>query len=223
VTAILAFLDYAAIRTFFRYLALCDPDRLGQVTQVMAIPVKRQEKRLVRALTREEIEAVLAAPDQSTWTRRRDRVLLLTMYNTGARVSEMTGLRRDQVRFRASTYVELHGKGRKERTVPLWPHTARGWNPGLRSGPDQAQPLPSLMRVGTGWLATGSNICCARRPKKPLPLVPRCRRSVFLPHVAPLSTLPDYVGCSMSLWDLDRSFRSRPKLDFGHQAARHNP
>lgn len=139
--AVLAFLDHleaqrgnkvrsrnlrlAAIRSFFRFLALRDPDRLGQVTQIMAVPVKRQEKRLVSALAREEIEAILSTPDQSTWTGRRDYVLLLTMYNTGARVSEMIGLQREQVRFGASTYVQLHGKGRKERTVPLWPHTAR--------------------------------------------------------------------------------------------------
>jgi integrase/recombinase XerD len=138
-SAILAFLDHleqhrgnsvrsrnvrlSAIRTFFRYLALRDPDRLGQITQVMAIPVKRQEKKLIGALTREEMDALLAVPDRSTWTGRRDHALLLTMYNTGARVSEMTGLRTHQVHFGATTYIELHGKGRKERTVPLWPHT----------------------------------------------------------------------------------------------------
>jgi integrase/recombinase XerD len=138
-SAILAFLDHleqkrgnsvrsrnlrlSAIRTFFRYLSLYDPDRLGQVTQVMAIPVKRQEKKLVGALTREEMDALLAAPDRSTWGGRRDHALLLTMYNTGARVSEMTTLRREQVRLGATSYIELHGKGRKERTVPLWPHT----------------------------------------------------------------------------------------------------
>src|SRR4051794_1636164 len=139
--AILAFLDYleqnransvrsrnvrlSAIRTFFRYVGLRDPDRLGQVTQIMAIPVKRQDKKLITALTREEMDALLAAPDQRTWTGRRDHALLLTMYNTGARVSEMTGLQIQQVRFGAKTYIELHGKGRKERTVPLWSHTAR--------------------------------------------------------------------------------------------------
>lgn len=141
VAAILAFLDHleenrgntvrsrnirlAAIRTFFRHLALRDPERLGQVTQVLAIPVKRQEKRLVSALSREEMEAILSAPDQSRWTGRRDYALLLAMYNTGARVSEMIDLRREQVRFGASTYMELRGKGRMERTVPLWSHTAR--------------------------------------------------------------------------------------------------
>ena len=118
-------LRLSAIRTFFRYLALRDPDRLGQITQVMAIPVKRQNKKLIGSLTRDEVEAILAAPDRSVWIGRRDYALLLTMYNSGARVSEITTLLREQVRFGATTYLQLHGKGRKERTVPLWPHTAR--------------------------------------------------------------------------------------------------
>ncbi len=118
-------LRLSAIRSFFRLVALRDPESLGLVTRVLAIPAKRQDKRLVGSLTREEMEALLAAPDRTRWTGRRDHALLLTMYNSGARVSEMTELRREQVRFGTSAYVELHGKGRKERTVPLWPHTAR--------------------------------------------------------------------------------------------------
>ena len=94
-------------------------------TRVLAIPIKRYDKRLVQSLTREEIEALLAAVDCTSWTGRRDHALLLTLYNSGARVSEMIELRREQVHFGNSTYLELHGKGRKERTVPLWPHTAR--------------------------------------------------------------------------------------------------
>jgi integrase/recombinase XerD len=141
-STILAFLDHleqnrgntvrsrnirlSAVRTFFRYLSLRDPDRLGQVTQVLAIPVKREEKKLIRALSREEMDAIVGAPDRSSWKGRRDHALLLTMYNTGARVSEMTGLRREHIHFGGTTtYAELHGKGRKERTIPLLPHTAR--------------------------------------------------------------------------------------------------
>jgi site-specific recombinase XerD len=126
----------------------------------MAIPVKRQEKRLISALTREEIEAILSTPDQSTWSGRRDYALLLTMYNTGARVSEMTGLQREQVSFGPSTYIKLHGKGRKERTVPLWPHTARAFNPGFTNLPGAAAPWHSRMHVATKWLVTESNTCC---------------------------------------------------------------
>jgi len=104
---------------------LRDPASIGLVSRVLAIPRKRTDKRLVGYLTREEIDAVLAAPDQSTWIGRRDYALLLTMYNSGARLSEMTYLQRAQVKFDSTTYLQLHGKGRKERIVPLWAKTGR--------------------------------------------------------------------------------------------------
>lgn len=114
-----------AIRSFFHVVALRDPASVGVVNRVLAIPRKRTDKRLVGYLTREEIDAVLAAPDQSTWIGRRDYALLLTMYNSGARLSEMTCMRRGQVKFDSTTYLQLHGKGRKERLVPLWTKTGR--------------------------------------------------------------------------------------------------
>lgn len=114
-----------AIRSFFHVVALRDPACVGIVTRVLAIPKKRTDKRLVGYLTREEIDAVLAAPDQGTWIGRRDHALLLTMYNSGARLSEMTCMKRAQVRFDSTTYLQLHGKGRKERIVPLWAKTGR--------------------------------------------------------------------------------------------------
>jgi len=114
----------AAIRSFFRWLTLRDPELVGMATRILAVPVKRTARRLIPSFTREEIDALLAAPDQAHWQGRRDHALLLTLYNTGARVSEITALRRDQVQFGASTFVHLLGKGRKERNVPLWPNTA---------------------------------------------------------------------------------------------------
>ena len=102
--AVLAFLDHlerdrrcsvrsrntrlAAIRSFFRLVALRVPDNLGQVTRVMAIPVKRCDKRLVGYLSRDEVKALLAAPDRSAWSGRRDHALLLTLYNSGARLGD---------------------------------------------------------------------------------------------------------------------------------------
>src|SRR5919205_1773898 len=80
----------AAIRSFFRLVALRDPDSIGIATRVLAIPVKREDKKLVGYLIREEIDAILAVPDRTEWSGRRDHALLLTMYNSGARVSEMT-------------------------------------------------------------------------------------------------------------------------------------
>ncbi len=114
-----------AIRSFFHVVALRDPACVGIVTRVLAIPRKRTDKRLVGYLTREEIDAVLAAPDQATWIGRRDHALLLTMYNSRARLSEMTCMKRAQIRFDSTTYLQLHGKGRKERMVPLWAKTGR--------------------------------------------------------------------------------------------------
>lgn len=138
---ILSFLDYleeqrhnsarsrnvrlAAIRTFFRWIALRDPENVGLATRVMAIPQKRTDKKLVQALSRTEMEAILAAPDLTSWQGRRDHALLLTLYNSGARVSEVISMQRGQVNFGATTFLQLHGKGRKERTVPLWTKTSR--------------------------------------------------------------------------------------------------
>ena len=115
----------AAIRTFIRFLALRAPESLAIATRVLAIPIKRADKKLIEALTRAEVEALLAAPDRSCWIGRRDHALLLTLYNSGARVSEVTTLQRHQVCFGTPTFLQLTGKGRKERTVPLWPHTSR--------------------------------------------------------------------------------------------------
>jgi site-specific recombinase XerD len=120
----------AALRTFFRWLALRDPESVGIAARVLAIPVKRTEKKVVQGLSRAEVEALLATPDLTTWQGRRDHALLLTLYNSGARVSEVITLQRHQVHFGVSTFLYLHGKGRKERTVPLWNTTARalqGW------------------------------------------------------------------------------------------------
>jgi integrase/recombinase XerD len=115
----------AAIRSFFRVVALRDPVSVDIAARVLAIPAKRTNKKLVGYLTRPEVDAVLEAHDFSRWSGRRDHALLLTLYNTGARISELTGLERHQVSFGIKSFVQFMGKGRKERRVPLWPTTAR--------------------------------------------------------------------------------------------------
>jgi integrase/recombinase XerD len=92
----------ATIRTFFRFVALRDPDSLGIVTRVLAIPVKRTDQKRIGYLTRPEIQALLAAPHCSKWVGRRDHALLLTLYNSGARVSEVTTLKQGQGCFAVS-------------------------------------------------------------------------------------------------------------------------
>ncbi|MCP3956614.1 MAG: site-specific integrase [bacterium] len=119
-----------AIRSFMRYAGLRDPTALPVTQRILAIPAKRFDKPVLGYLSRDEIQAVLDAPDRSTWSGHRDVVLLLTVYNSGARVSEITALRVADVLLERRTSLLLHGKGRKERVVPLWPNTAthlRAW------------------------------------------------------------------------------------------------
>ncbi len=114
----------AAIRAFFDYVSARDPTTLPLTQRVLAIPRKRFDRPLLGYLTRAEIEAVLDAPDRDAWSGRRDRALFTVMYNTGARVSEAIGLHREDVQFGPTASARIHGKGRKDRCVPLWKATA---------------------------------------------------------------------------------------------------
>ncbi|MGH3798542.1 MAG: site-specific integrase [Pseudonocardiaceae bacterium] len=128
----------AAIHSFMRYAAIRDPASLPITTRVLAIPAKRFDRPVLGYLTREQIAAILAAPDRGTWSGRRDAVLLATAYNTGARVSELTDLRVRDVLLDRQTAVHLHGKGRKQRVIPLWKSTAAA----LRTWLDKISPTP---------------------------------------------------------------------------------
>jgi len=172
----------AAIRSFFRVVALRDPASVGVVTRVLAIPVKRTDKRLVGYLTREEMDAVLAAPDQSQWLGRRDYALLLTMYNSGARLSEIASLRRHQVVFGPTTYLQLKGKGRKERDVPLWAKTSRvlqQWFRGLDTPGDIV--FPTIR--GTPLSADAMHHLLSQAVKRALPACPTLAAKRVTPHV----------------------------------------
>jgi integrase/recombinase XerD len=118
-------LRLTAIRSFFRMVALREPALAGLASRVVAIPTKRTDSKVRDYVTREEMDAVLASVDRTQWCGRRDYAVLLTMYNVGARVSEIASLRQQHVTFGPTCYVQLHGKGRKERSIPLWPKTAQ--------------------------------------------------------------------------------------------------
>jgi integrase/recombinase XerD len=109
----------AAIRSFYHFAALEAPQHSGLIQRVLAIPYKRLSRRLVDYLTRPEIEALLAAADKKTWVGRRDHAILLTAVQTGLRLSEITGLRQQDVFFGVGAHVRCEGKGRKERCTPL--------------------------------------------------------------------------------------------------------
>lgn len=208
VPVILAFLDHletdrhnssrsrnarlAALRSFFRFVAFRCPDRLDVTTRVLAIPRKKTTRRMVHFLTREEMEALLTSCDRSTWGGRRDHALLLTLYNTGARVSELTALRRAHVRVGPSTVVQLFGKGRKERSVPLWARTGRvlrAWFDELGDAtPDLAFPNAHgarLTRHGVAYLlrdvaTRGQTTCPSLTTKRVSPHVIRHSTAMHL-------------------------------------------
>jgi len=112
-------LRLTAIHSFFRYAAFEAPEHAAHIQRVLAIPSKRFTRTQVHFLTRPEVKALLAAPDQRTWFGRRDHAFLLTASQTGLRLSEMTGLTRKDVTLSTGAHVRVIGKGRKERCVPL--------------------------------------------------------------------------------------------------------
>jgi site-specific recombinase XerD len=108
-----------AIRSLFHFAAYRHPEHAHLIQRVLAIPPKRTDKTLVTYLTDQEMEALLAAPDRSTWIGRRDHAVLLLALETGLRVSELTGLTCATVQLGSGAHVRCHGKGRKERITPL--------------------------------------------------------------------------------------------------------
>ena len=109
----------AAIHSFYQYAALCMPTHSAVFQRVLAIPGKCYDRAPVEYLTRTEAEALLAAPDQSTWGGRRDQTLLFLALQTGLRVSELVGLDCQDVVLDKGAHVRCKGKGRKERCTPL--------------------------------------------------------------------------------------------------------
>jgi integrase/recombinase XerD len=141
----------AAIHSLFRYASLQAPDHANLIGRVLAIQTKRTTTTIVTFLDRVELDALLAAPDHSTWHGRRDHALLVVAAQTGLRVSELTGLAVDDVHLGTGAHLYCRGKGRKDRCTPLTTHTAE---------------------ILTGWLtarrAAGTEPVFCTRPGRPL-------------------------------------------------------
>lgn len=113
----------AAIRSLFKYAALKHPEHAATIQRVLAIPSKRFDQALVTFLTDPELDALLDAPDRSTWIGRRDHALILLAAQTGLRVSELTSLTCSDIRLGTGAHVNCLGKGRKQRITPLTKQT----------------------------------------------------------------------------------------------------
>ena len=195
----------AAIRSFFRYVALSEPAHALLCQRVLAMPSKRQERRSIEFLHRPEIDALLAAPDPSTWTGRRDRTLLLVAVQTGLRVSELIGLRNQDVVLGTGAHVRCEGKGRKQRCTPLrkdavvmveaWQRERRGFSedplfPSLRGG---FLSRDAVERLVAKHVAAAQPRCPSLKRKKVTPHVLR--------HTAAMELLQHGVDRSViALW-----------------------
>lgn len=184
----------AALHSLFRFAALRHPEHAALIQRVLAIPTKRAPRPLITYLTKQEIDALLAAPDLNARTGRRDRALLLVAIQTGLRVSELTGLRRTDVVLGTGAHLTCTGKGRKQRATPLTTDTAkvlRAWMtecpgqpndplfPGPRGGPLSRD---AISRIVARHAATAARTCPSITAKKPTPHVLRHSCAVQLLH-----------------------------------------
>ena len=195
----------AAIRSFFKYVAINEPALLHHCQRVLALPSKRHEKRMIDYLEREQIEALLAAPDLSTWYGRRDRALLHLCVQTGLRVSELIGLRCGDVVLGTGAHVRCRGKGRKDRSTPLRADTAAILGVWLDERADTAdRPLfvsnrngrlsrDAVERIVRKYAALAAERCPTLKGKH---VTPHCLR-----HTAAMELLHNGVGCTViALW-----------------------
>ena len=181
-----------AIHSFYRFAALEHPEHAHTIARVMAIPTKRYERNTVTYLDRDEIAALLAAPDKRTWLGRRDHALLTLMVQTGVRVSELTSLRVGDVHLGTGSHIRVLGKGRKRRATTLTGETVkilRAWTKERQGQPEE--PLfptrqgQTLSRYTVGVIvvkhtATATTACSSLQSKRVTPHTLRHTNAMLL-------------------------------------------
>src|SRR6516225_10225891 len=182
----------AAIHSFYRFAALEHPEHAHTIARVMAIPTKRYERNTVTYLDRDEIAALLAAPDKHTWLGRRDHALLTLMVQTGVRVSELTSLRVGDVHLGTGSHIRVLGKGRKRRATTLTGETVKILRAWLkeRCGQPEKPLFPTrqgrtLSRYTVGVIvvkhtATATTACSSLQSKRVTPHTLRHTNAMLL-------------------------------------------
>jgi site-specific recombinase XerD len=182
----------AAIHSFFRFVALQEPALSATAQRVLAIPTKKSERKLVVSLNRAEQEALLSAPDRTTWLGRRDHAIIMLLLQTGLRVSELRGLRCEDIVLTVGAHVRCRGKGRKERCTPLTRETAAVIKTWLieRAGLPTEPAFPSrrgtvlsrdaVERLVTKYAQSASKACNSLGKKRVSPHVLRHTTAVSL-------------------------------------------
>jgi len=147
----------SAVHSLFSYASGRHPEDAATISAVLAIPMKRDRQRTdITYLTDAEVTALLAAPDQATVAGRRDHALLQVAVTTGMRVSELTGLRLNDIHLGTGPHVLCHGKGRKDRATPLDPDTVRvlrAFTKGRFTGDDFVFPTRTGTRMSRDAVA----------------------------------------------------------------------
>jgi site-specific recombinase XerD len=165
----------AALRSFLKYAAHYDLSALGVIEQALAVPMKRFDRTMLGFVTRLEMQAILDAPDTATWAGQRDHALFTMLYNTGARVSEIIDLRVKNLILDTSPAIHLVGKGRKQRTVPLWKSTVsvmRAWKHRRGAIVDSAPLFPN--RSGRAMSRSKSRSGWRLRSRRQAKSIPSC-------------------------------------------------
>ncbi|MBS0250925.1 MAG: tyrosine-type recombinase/integrase [Proteobacteria bacterium] len=184
----------AAIRSFFKYVAVNEPQLLHHCQRVLAMPAKRHVKRAIDYLDREEIEAVIAAPDLSTWHGRRDRAILVLTLQTGLRVTELITLTCGNIGLGSGAHVHCMGKGRKERATPIRKDSIKLLREWMAERKGQMDDPLFISNRGTGLsrdavegivrrhVETASETCQSLRSKRVTPHVLRHSAAMQLLH-----------------------------------------
>jgi site-specific recombinase XerD len=198
-------LRLTALRAFLKFAARRDVSSFYVIERALGVPMKRFECPILGYLSREEMLAVLGQPGD-TWTSQRDHLLLAMLYNTGARVSEIIGVKVSDVVLDQSPCVHLRGKGRKQRSTPLWKSTAQeirvwlGRNPTL--GADAALLPNREDHAMTRFNVTQRlNIAVARAAKVHSSLLNRSISPHSIRHTTAMHLLQSGVDFSViALW-----------------------
>lgn len=173
----------AAIRSFAHFVEGRVPACLEHVRRLLAIPVKKTDERLVGYLSRDEMQAVLDAPDPSTREGVRDRAMLHLAFAGGLRVSELVGLLREHVTLQPEATIHVHGKGRRERRLPLWKQTATALRAWLAVREPARCPELFTNARGTAMTRAGFEYVLARHVERARATQPTLAGKRVSPHV----------------------------------------
>lgn len=186
-------LRLTAVHSFFKYAAFEMPSHAAHIQRVLAIPAKRFSRTLVPFLSRQEVDALLAAPDQHTWSGRRDHALLLLAVQTGLRLSELTNLQREDLYVGIGAHVRVIGKGRKERCTPLSKSTRAVLTAWLRE-PSRAENQPLFPNARGGRLsAHGVHYLVHKHVAVAAKECPALKKKRVSPHVLRHTTAMDLL------------------------------